>query len=115
MFEKCPECGRNTLAYDEYYQRVMCFSTACMASELSSDAIRKIAKKRNMKMKQSKSVYMDEQDEHEVMLSIIRILYNERKVDNLPSDLDFHMHCILDDYYQYNNETDTFKEHDTSE
>lgn len=44
MFEKCPECKEHTLAYDEYYKRWMCFSTDCMASELSSEAIRKFAK-----------------------------------------------------------------------
>lgn len=43
-FEECPECHKYTLAYDSYYQRVMCFNTICMASELSSKKIRQKAK-----------------------------------------------------------------------
>ena len=46
MFEKCPECGNYSLAYDEYYKRFMCFRNDCMASELSSEKIREIAKNR---------------------------------------------------------------------
>lgn len=43
-FEECPECHRHTLAYDPYYKIVMCFSTECMSSELSSEKIRQKAK-----------------------------------------------------------------------
>ena len=42
--EKCPECGEQSLAYDEYYKRWMCFMGDCCASELSSEKIRMIAK-----------------------------------------------------------------------
>lgn len=55
-------------------------------------------------------IEMDEQDEHGVMIEIIRVLYNDRKVDMLPGQLQLPMHCILEDYCKYDSTTDTFKE-----
>lgn len=57
-------------------------------------------------------IEMDEQDEHGVMLEILKILYNDKKIPKsyLPSHLNLPLTYILSDYFEYDEENDIYKE-----
>lgn len=44
MFNKCPECGNYTLAFDSYDKIFICYNPDCNASELTSIKIKNIVK-----------------------------------------------------------------------